>query len=117
MAKWLTRWSAKPVFAGSIPARCSKLIISLGKEKKHLPELAAIAISWFSTLPTAIHRLDPCRGNLSGVPSEPVPLVPLPDLLHPAPGGVLQVWRGLPQFSTAVFPKWERLRTYLHLKY
>ena len=23
MAKWLTRWSAKPVFAGSIPARCS----------------------------------------------------------------------------------------------
>ena len=25
MAKWLTRWSAKPVFAGSIPARCSKI--------------------------------------------------------------------------------------------
>jgi hypothetical protein len=23
VAKWLTRWSAKPVFAGSIPARCS----------------------------------------------------------------------------------------------
>src|SRR5438067_3728800 len=23
VAKWLTRWSAKPAFAGSIPARCS----------------------------------------------------------------------------------------------
>jgi len=24
VAKWLTRWSAKPVFEGSIPSRCSK---------------------------------------------------------------------------------------------
>src|SRR6266702_1917525 len=29
MAKWLTRWSAKPVFAGSIPARCSNQINSI----------------------------------------------------------------------------------------
>jgi hypothetical protein len=27
VAKWLTRWSAKPVFAGSIPARCSNLLL------------------------------------------------------------------------------------------
>src|SRR5216683_1976307 len=29
MTKWLTRWSAKPVFAGSIPARCSNQINSI----------------------------------------------------------------------------------------
>ncbi len=28
MAKWLTRWSAKPVFEGSIPSRCSNQTIS-----------------------------------------------------------------------------------------
>jgi hypothetical protein len=27
VAKWLTRWSAKPVFAGSIPARCSSALL------------------------------------------------------------------------------------------
>ena len=26
MAKWLTRWSAKPVFMGSNPIRCSKFL-------------------------------------------------------------------------------------------
>jgi hypothetical protein len=29
MAKWLTRWSAKPVFEGSIPSRCSTHINNL----------------------------------------------------------------------------------------
>ena len=29
MAKWLTRWSAKPVFMGSNPIRCSKAFLSL----------------------------------------------------------------------------------------
>jgi hypothetical protein len=28
MAKWLTRWSAKPVFEGSIPSRCSNKSIT-----------------------------------------------------------------------------------------
>jgi hypothetical protein len=38
VAKRLTRWSAKPVFAGSIPARCSNKIEGLDlfrKSKKH----------------------------------------------------------------------------------
>jgi hypothetical protein len=26
VAKWLTRWSAKPVFEGSIPSRCSNYL-------------------------------------------------------------------------------------------
>jgi hypothetical protein len=30
MAKWLTRWSAKPVFMGSNPIRCSNQFSSLG---------------------------------------------------------------------------------------
>ena len=37
MAKWLTRWSAKPVFMGSNPIRCSKFW-KLGME--HLGDAA-----------------------------------------------------------------------------
>jgi hypothetical protein len=32
VAKWLTRWSAKPVFAGSIPARCSMRFFATGNK-------------------------------------------------------------------------------------
>jgi hypothetical protein len=32
VAKWLTRWSAKPVFMGSNPIRCSNYINSLGRD-------------------------------------------------------------------------------------
>jgi hypothetical protein len=42
MAKWLTRWSAKPVFAGSIPARCSNKFNSLWRSKE-TAELATVA--------------------------------------------------------------------------
>jgi hypothetical protein len=30
VAKWLTRWSAKPVFEGSIPSRCSIIFLVFG---------------------------------------------------------------------------------------
>ena len=33
MAKWLTRWSAKPVFMGSNPIRCSNNFNSLERER------------------------------------------------------------------------------------
>jgi hypothetical protein len=46
VAKWLTRWSAKPVFAGSIPARCSIISITYGKSRKALTPLNTTEIKY-----------------------------------------------------------------------